>query len=156
MPTTRSPGTRVPWAAIGAAVLALPTAFVLVVVAWGALLFANARADGAVWVVLLLSIGWLAGLLAAAIRLLLGRSWAALALTAGAVFALMLFGLLRGGPGEGLFGFRLLAVLLSLATTVLPTLPSVRRWVAERRRERKYPGSSERARAAERDEPARG
>ena len=37
------------------------------------------RADGAVWIVLLISIGWLAGLLAAAIRLLLGRSWAALA-----------------------------------------------------------------------------
>jgi hypothetical protein len=106
----------VPWAAVAAALLSLPTAFVLVVVGWGALLFANSRADGAVW----------------------------------------LFGLLRGGPGEGLFGFRPLAVLVSLATTVLPMLPSVRRWVAERRRERKYPGSSKRARAAERDEPARG
>jgi hypothetical protein len=115
---------------------------------------ANARADGAVWVVLLLSIGWVAGLLAAAIRLLLGRSWAALALTAGAVSALMLFGLLHAGPGEGLLGFRPLAVLVSLATTVLTVLPAVRRWVAERRRERRYPGSSQRARA-ERDGLAR-
>jgi hypothetical protein len=145
----------VPWAAIAAAVLALPTAFVLVVVGWGAILFANARADGAVWVVLLLSIGWVAGLLAAAIRLLLGRSWAALVLTAGAVFALMLFGLLRAGLGDGLFGFRPLAVLVSLATTVLAALPAVRQWIAERRRERLYPGSSQRARSAERGDAAR-
>ena len=155
VPVQRRPATRVPWAAIAAAVLALPTAFVLVVVGWGALLFANGRADGAVWIVLLISIGWLAGLLAAAISLLLGRSWAALALTAGAVFALMLFGLLRAGAGQGLLGFRPLAVLVSLATTVLAALPAVRGWVAERRRERRYPGSSQRARPGERDEPAR-
>jgi hypothetical protein len=102
----------------------------------------------------LLSIGWVAGLLAAAIRLLLGRSWAALVLTAGAVFALMLFGLLRAGPGNGLLGFRPLAVLVSLATTVLAALPAVRQWIAERRRERLYPGSSQRARSAERDDAA--
>jgi hypothetical protein len=146
----------VPWAAIAAAVLALPTAFVLVIIGWGALLFANARADGAVWVVLLISVGWVAGLLAAAIRLLLGRSWAALALTAGAVFGLMLSGLLRAGVGDGLLGFRPLAVLVSLMTTVLAALRPVRRWVAERRRERLYPGSSQRARAGQRDETARG
>jgi hypothetical protein len=145
----------VPWAAIAAAVLALPTAAVLVIVGWGALLFANARADGAVWVVLMITIGWLAGLLAAAIRLLLGRSWAALALTAGAVFALMLFGLVRAGLGDGLLSFRPLAVLVSLATTVLAALPAVRRWVAMSRRERLYPGSSQRARSGEWDEPAR-
>ena len=155
VPVQRSPAPRVPWPAIAAAVLALPTAFVLVVVGWGALLFANGRADGAVWIVLLISIAWLAGLLAAAISLLLGRSWAALALTAGAVFALMLFGLLRAGAGQGLFSFRPLAVLVSLATTVLAALPAVRGWVAERRRERRYPGSSHRARSGERDEPAR-
>ena len=155
MPSQRAAATRVPWAAIAAAVLALPTAFVLVVVGWGALLFANARADGAVWVVLLISIGWSAGLFAAAIRLLLGRSWAALALTAGAVFVLMLYGLLRAGPGEGLFGFRPLAVLVSLVTTVLAVLPAVRRWVAGQRRERLYPGSWRRARPGERDVPSR-
>ena len=144
-----------PWAAIAAAVLALPTAFVLVVVSWGALLFANSRADGAVWVVLLISIGWLAGLLVAAIRLLLGRSWAALAMTAGALATLMVFGLLRGGLGSGPLGFGPLAALVSLATTVLAVLPVVRRWVTEQRRERLYPGSSQRARASERDDAAR-
>ena len=52
----------------------------------------------------------------------------------------MLFGLLRSGPRrQGLFGFRPLAVLVSLATTVLAALPVVRRWVAERRRERLLP-----------------
>jgi hypothetical protein len=131
-------------------VLALPTAFVLVVVGWGALLFADQRADGAVWVVLLISVAWLAGLLVAAIRLLLGRSWAALAVTAGTVAALMVFGLFRGGLGAGPFGFGALAALVSLATTVLAALPGVRRWVAGRRRERLYPGSS---RAAGSDVP---
>jgi hypothetical protein len=144
-----------PWAAIAAAVLALPTAFVLVVVGWGALLFANTRADGAVWVVLLISIGWLAGLLVAAIRLLLGRSWAALATTAGALAALMVFGLLRGGLGSGPLGFGPLAALVSLATTVLAVLPGVRRWVADSRRERLYPGSSRAARAGAQDDAAR-
>lgn len=142
MPRTRAAAPPVPWAAIAAAVLALPTAFVLVVVGWGALLFADRRADGAVWVVLVLSVAWLAGLLVAAIRLLLGRSWAALAGAAGTVAALMVFGLFRGGLGAGPFGFGALAALVSLATTVLAALPAVRRWVAERRRERLYPGST--------------
>lgn len=140
-----------PWAAIAAAVLALPTAFVLVVVGWGALLFADQRADGAVWVVLLISIGWLAGLLAGAIGLLLGRSWAGLAGTAGTLAVLMVFGLLRGGLGDGPLGFGPFAAAVSLATTVLAALPAVRRWVADRRRERLYPGSSAAARARQRD-----
>lgn len=147
MPPKRAAATRMPWAAIAAAVLALPTAFVLVVVGWGALLFANERADGAVWVVLIISIGWLAGLLAAAIGLLLGRSWAGLAVSAGVLAVLMVFGLVRGGLGEGPFGFGPLAALASVATTVLAALPAVRRWVAERRRERLYPGSSARTAA---------
>ena len=151
MPRTRAAATPIPWAAIGAAVLALPTAFVLVVVGWGALLFADQRADGAVWVVLLISVAWLAGLLVAAIRLLLGRSWAALAVTAGTVAVLMVVGLLRGGLGAGPLGFGALAALVSLATTVLAALPAVRRWVAERRRERLYPGSSQAARAREQE-----
>jgi len=155
VPRARAAATPIPWAAIAAAVLALPTAFVLVVVGWGALLFANERADGAVWVVLLISVAWLAGLLVAATRLLLGRSWAALAMTAGTVAALMVVGLLRGGLGAGPFGFGTLAALVSLATTVLAALPGVRRWVAERRRERLYPGSSLAARAREREDPPR-
>jgi hypothetical protein len=61
---------------------------------------------------------------------------------------LMVFGLLRGGLGEGPFGFGPLAALVSLATTVLAVLPDVRRWVADRRRERLYPGSSARSAAA--------
>lgn len=150
MPRTRAAVTPVPWAAIAAAVLALPTAFVLVIVGWGALLFADQRADGAVWVVLVISVAWLAGLLVAAIRLLLGRSWAALAFTAGTVAALMVFGLFRGGLGGGPLGFGALAALVSLATTVLAALPRVRGWVAERRRERLYPGSS---RVASREAP---
>jgi hypothetical protein len=156
VPRTRAAVTPVPWAAIAAAVLALPTAFVLVVVGWGALLFANQRADGAVWVVLLISVAWLAGLLVAAIRLLLGRSWAALALTAGAVAVLMTSGLLHGGLGGGPFGFGALAALVSLATTVLAALPGVRRWVAERRRERLYPGSTQPAAGGAPGDAARG
>ena len=104
---------------------------------------------------LLISIGWLAGLLVAAIRLLLGRSWAALAMTAGALAALMVFGLLRGGLGSGPLGFGPLAALVSLATTVLAVLPGVRRWVADSRRERLYPGSSRTPRAGEQDDAAR-
>jgi hypothetical protein len=141
----RAPATRMPWPAIAAAVLALPTAFVLVVVGWGALLFANSRADGAVWFVLLIAIAWVAGVLVSAIRLLLRRSWSGLALTAGAVAALMVSGLLRRGLGGGPYGFGTLAALVAVATTVLTVLPRVRRWVAEGRRERLYPGSAARA-----------
>ena len=154
MSSKRPAATRTPWAAIAAAVLALPTAFVLVVVGWGALLFANERADGAVWVVLIISVGWLAGLLAAAIGLLLGRSWAGLAVTSGVLAVLMVVGLLRGGLGEGPFGFGPLAALVSVATAVLAALPAVRRWVAERRQERLYPGSSARSASSEGRESA--
>lgn len=155
MPTKRSAASRVPWTALAAAVLALPTAFVLVVVGWGALVFADQRADGAVWVVLLLSIGWLAGLLASAIGLLLGRSWAGLACTSGVLAVLMVSGLFRGGLGEGPLGFGPLAAIVSVATTVLAALPDVRHWVAEQRQERLYPGSTAAAATVERRDTPR-
>jgi hypothetical protein len=139
----RDPAARIPWAAVAAAVLALPCAFVLVVVGWAALVLADARADGGVWTVLFIDFAWLVGLLVGAIRLLLARGWFGLAFPAGLLAALMIVGLVRGGLGSGLPGFNTVAALVSLATAVLAALPAVRGWVARRRRERLYPGSTQ-------------
>jgi hypothetical protein len=63
---------------------------------------------------------------------LLGRSWLALALPAGAPAALALTGYVMGGWGA--FGVAIL--LLPVLTAVLSLLPRVRRWVAARRQAR--------------------
>ena len=144
MPATRDPGLRIPIAAIAAAVLALPSAFVLIILGWTALVLADSRADGGVWIVLLIAVGWLVGLLVGAIRLLLGRSWLGLAFPAGALTALMMFGLLRGGLGAGPYGLGTLSLLTAFATAVLASLPAVRNWVSQRRHARLFPGSAQR------------
>jgi hypothetical protein len=65
---------------------------------------------------------------------LLGRSWLALALPAGALAALALTGYVMGGWGAGALGVAIL--LLPVLTAVLALLPRVRRWVAARRQAR--------------------
>jgi hypothetical protein len=74
------------------------------------------------------------GLVVGAVLLLLGRSWLALALPAGALAALAVTGYAMGGWGAGAFGVAIL--LLPVLTAVLALLPRVRRWVAARRQAR--------------------
>jgi hypothetical protein len=136
---------RPPVAVLCAAVLALPTAFVLIVLGWVAVVLADNRADGGVWAVLLVGVGWVVGLLAGAIRLLLGRSWLALAVPAGLLTVLLVVGTARGMLGSGTDAFGTFSLILALATTVLAALPGTRRWVAVRRQERRFPGSTQRA-----------
>jgi hypothetical protein len=143
--STRSTRRVPPVAAICAAFLALPTAFVLVVLGGVALVLADGRADGGVWMVLLLGVGWVVALLVGAIRLLLGRSWLGLAVPAAALVALLLVRTVMGGLGGGASGFGTVSLVVAVATTVLAALPPTRRWVAEQRRERLFPGPTQRS-----------
>jgi hypothetical protein len=140
-PPAGSERRRPPAAAIGAAFLALPTAFVLVLLGWVALVLAEGRVEGRVWMVLLIGLGWVVALLTGAIRLLLGRSWVGLAVPAGALAALLLLGTVRGGLGGGTFGT--VSLLVAAATAVLAALPPTRRWVAEQRQRRSFPDSAQ-------------
>ena len=135
---------RPPAAALCAAALALPCAFVLVVLSSVALVVADGRNGGGAFGVLLAAAAWVVGLLAGALRLLLGRSWLGLAVTAGALTALLIGSMLRGGLGGGSHGFGTISLLVATAATVLAVLPVTRRWVAARQRERRSPGSAQR------------
>ena len=147
MPAQPDPDRRPPAAAIAAAVLALPTAYFLLALGSAALALAGARdgaGGGASWMVLLITFGWVAGLLTGAVRLLLGRAWLNLVVCAGLVAALLTVGLVLGGFSGGGIAFTGAAWLVSVGTAVLAALPGVRRWVATRRRNRMFPGSAQR------------
>jgi hypothetical protein len=143
VPAASDPERRPPLAAITAAVLALPAAYLLLGIGNGALALAADRSDGggATWVVLLLTVGWVAGLLVGAVRLLLGRAWLGLTVSAGLMTALLTVGLVLGGLGGAGSAATIVAWLISAATAVLPALPWVRRWVSLRRWHRLYPGA---------------
>jgi hypothetical protein len=123
---------RTPGPAIAAAVLGVVSATVPAL----ALLFVAVMAGSELWesdaAWLLVPVVLVAGLIAGAVLLLLGRSWLALALPAGALTALVLAGYLLGGWGGG-GPFGPVSLLAPPATTVLSALPSVRHWVAARR-----------------------
>jgi hypothetical protein len=129
-PPSPTRGT-IPGAAIAAAVFGLLSAAVpalvvlfLVLLGWGEL--------GATdWLYLLVPVALIAGLVVGSVRLLRGRSWLLLAVSAGALAAVALAGFVTGGWGGGPFGP--LAALVPLLAAVLAAMPGVRAWVAARR-----------------------
>src|SRR5688500_17897814 len=129
-PSAPTHGT-IPGPAIAAAVFGLLSAAVPAFLVLFFVLISGGELDTTAWLQLLVPVGLIAGLVVGAVRLLRGRSWLALAVSAGALTALTLAGFLSGGWGGGPFG--LLAVLVPLAAAVLATLPGVRAWVAARR-----------------------
>lgn len=147
MPAVTDPERRPPVAAIGAAVLALPAAFLLLALGNAALAIAGGADDGggATWMILLLTFGWVAALLVGAVRLLLGRAWLGLCVAAALFAVLLAVGIGLGGFGGRGLAFTGLAWLVSAGAAVLAALPGVRRWVAARRRDRLFPGSLQRA-----------
>jgi hypothetical protein len=129
-PPSPTRGT-IPGEAIAAAVFGLLSAVVptfavlfLVLIGWGEL-------DATAWLQLLVPVAVIGGLVVGSVRLLRGRSWLLLAVSAGALTAFVLDMFLTGGWGGGPFG--LLALLIPLAATVLAVLTGVRAWVAARR-----------------------
>ena len=128
-----------------AAVLALPAAIMVLVFGNAALSLSAVRdgSGGASWLVLLITFGWVVALLVGAGRLLTGRSWLGLAVS-GALLALLgVLNAASGGLGEntGLIGT---AFLSGGGAAVSASLPGVRAWVNRRRRERLFPGSTQR------------
>jgi hypothetical protein len=123
-----------PVPAVAAALLGLISAGATALLALLALAFSNGQFGGGGWLVVATPVVLMVGLVVGAVLLLLGRSWLALALPAGALAALAVTGYAMGGWGAGAFGVAIL--LLPVLTAVLALLPRVRRWVAARRRAR--------------------
>jgi hypothetical protein len=130
VPVRRTP----PVPAVAAALLGLISAGATALLALLALAFSNGQFGGGGWLVIATPVVLMIGLVVGAVLLLLGRSWLALALPAGALAALALTGYVMGGWGAGAFGVAIL--LLPALTAVLSLLPGVRRWVAARRQAR--------------------
>jgi hypothetical protein len=130
VPVRRTP----PAPAVAAALLGLISAGATTLLALLALTFSNGRFGGGGWLVVATPVVLMIGLVIGAVLLLLGRSWLALALPAGALAALALTGYVMGGWGAGALGVAIL--LLPVLTAVLALLPRVRRWVAARRQAR--------------------
>jgi hypothetical protein len=130
VPVRRTP----PVPAVAAALLGLISAGATALLALLALTFSNGRFGGGGWLVDATPVVLMIGLVIGAVLLLLGRSWLALALPAGALAALALTGYVMGGWGAGALGVAIL--LLPVLTAVLALLPRVRRWVAARRQAR--------------------
>lgn len=127
-----APASRMPPApAIAAAVFGLLSASVPAVFALAALAFSGGEFPGNAWLLLAIPLLLILGLLVGGVLLLIGRSWLVLALSAGVLTALLLYGQAVGGWGAGAFG--VLTLLVPLITTVLAVLPRVRGWVAVRR-----------------------
>jgi hypothetical protein len=143
VPAASDPDRRPPLPATVAGVLSLPAALMVLLFGNAALGLATARENGgaATWLVLMLTFGWVLALLIGAARLLTGRSWLGLAVSAALLVLLAVVNALQGGLGgnAGLLGITLLA---GAGATVCASLPGVRTWVSRRRREKLYPGST--------------
>jgi hypothetical protein len=120
-----------PAQAIAAAVLGVLSAFVPAIFALAAFAFSGGRFEGNAWLLIAVPLVLVLGLLAGAVLLLTARSWSVLAVTAGVLSALLLYGQASGGWGAGVFG--VLTLLVPLVTAVLAALPRVRSWVDARR-----------------------
>jgi hypothetical protein len=132
VPVRRSP----PVPAVAAALLGLISAGATALLALLALAFSNGQFGGGGWLVVATPVVLMVGLVVGAVLLLLGRSWLALALPAGALAALAVTGYVMGGWGAGAGAFGVAILLLPVLTAVLALLPRVRRWVAARRQAR--------------------
>jgi hypothetical protein len=120
--------------AVAAAVLALVSGVVPAFFGLIMLGFSGGEIGGVGWLLIVAPVVLVIGLGVGAVLLLLGRSWLALALPAGALTVLVLTGYVMGSWGGGAFG--VLPLVAPLLTTVLAGLPRVRSWVATRRRAR--------------------
>jgi hypothetical protein len=146
VPAVRDPLRRPPVGAAVAAVLALPGAVMVLVFGNAALSLSAVRdgSGGASWLVLLITFGWVVALLVGAGRLLTGRSWLGLAVS-GALLALLgVLNATSGGLGGANTGLIATAFLAGGGAAVGASLPGVRAWVSRRRRERLFPGSTQR------------
>jgi hypothetical protein len=119
-----------------AVVLALMSGLVPGFFVLAALGFSGGRLSGLEWGLLIVPLCLTAGLVVGAVLLLLGRSWATLVVSAGALALLILGGTVFGGWAEGAPVFALTTGLLPAAAAVLAARPVVRGWVAGRRAER--------------------
>ena len=117
--------------ALLAAPLALLSAFVVGFFSVIALAFSNGQFDGGGWLVVLVPAVFAVTLVVGVVLLLLGVSWLALAVPAGALGAALLVAELTGSWDTG--SASVLLALPPLAAAVLAALPDVRRWVAARR-----------------------
>lgn len=129
IPTTVRRMPPVP--ALLAAPLALLSALVVGFFSVIALAFSDGQFDGGGWLVVLVPALLAVALVAGVVLLLLGMSWLALALPAGALGVVLLAAELIGWWDTG--SVSVLLALPPLAAAVLAALPGVRRWVAARR-----------------------
>ena len=131
LPSPAPTQQRLPGTAIAAAVLAMfsatfPAFFTLLMV-----IITAGELAATDWLFMLIPVLLSAGLVVGAVLLLLGRSWLALTLPAGALTVIVLAAYLDGASVGS--PFYALSMLFALHTAVLAALPDVRRWVAGRR-----------------------
>jgi hypothetical protein len=120
-----------PVPAILAAPLALLSAFAVAFFSVLALAFSNGQfADGG-WLIILVPAVLAVVLVVGVILLLIGRSWLALVVPAGALGAVLVAAELTGWWDTGMVS--LIVALPPGGAAVLAGLPGVRRWVAARR-----------------------
>jgi hypothetical protein len=124
-----------PVAALLATPLALLTALVVGFFSLIALAFSNGEFGGGGWLVVLTPAVLALALLVGVVLLLLGRSWLALAVPAGALAAVLLAAEVLGSWSTGLVGP--LGSLVPGGAAVLAALPGVRHWIAARREARR-------------------
>jgi hypothetical protein len=120
-----------PIPAILAAPLALLSSFVVAFFSVLALAFSNGQFSGGGWLVVLVPAVLAVVLVVGVVLLLLGRSWLALAVPAGALAVLLVAAELTGWWDTGMVS--LIVALPPGGAAVLAGLPGVRRWVAARR-----------------------
>jgi hypothetical protein len=120
-----------PTAAILAAPLALLSSLAVAFFSVLALAFSNGQFAGGGWLIILVPAVLAVVLVVGVILLLLGRSWLALAVPAGALGAVLVAAELTGWWDTGMVS--LIVALPPVGAAVLAALPGVRGWVAARR-----------------------
>src|SRR4051812_36601270 len=130
------PGPAIAAAVLGVLSAIVPGFLMLIVMA-----LYEGEDTSAKWPWILVPAALAVALVVGAVLLLLGRSWLALFVPAGAVAALVGAARVAGGADGRLFS--LLAIGVPLATAVLTALPGVRSWVRARRTARPLPSASQ-------------
>jgi hypothetical protein len=128
---------RPPVAALLAAPLAVLSAAVVALFSFLALAFSNGDLTGNRWMIVAVPAALSIVLVVGAVLLLVGRSWLALVLPAGALSLAVVVSILSGSLGEDTGGFLALCWALPGVSAVLGSLPGVRRWTAARREARR-------------------
>jgi hypothetical protein len=120
-----------PIPAILAAPLALLSSLAVAFFSVLALAFSNGQFAGGGWLIILVPAVLAVVLVVGVILLLIGRSWLALAVPAGALGAVLVAAELTGWWDTGMVS--LIVALPPVGAAVLASLPGVRGWVAARR-----------------------